>query len=79
MAYDSVTDMKAGKSAELPGQVPMYAFLPKNILQYMISVHGLWFEEGVYDLKPKRFLNEDFPEIKPIKVNELLEAAWKQV
>jgi hypothetical protein len=79
VTYDDVTTMKAGQTTELPGQVPMYAFLPKEILQYMIAVHGLWFEEGVYDLKPKRFLNDDFPQIKPIKVKELLEAAWKKV
>lgn len=77
--YDSVPKMEAGQVTELPGQVPMYGFLPKEILQYMIAVHGLWFEEGVYDLKPKRFLNEKFPEIRPIKVKELLEVAWKKV
>lgn len=44
----------------------------------MISVHGVWFEEGVYNLKPVRFLNDQFPQIKPIKVKELLEQAWKK-
>jgi hypothetical protein len=71
--------MKTGQTTELPGQVPMYAFLPKEILQYMIAVHGGWFEEGVYNLNPKRFLNDDFPDIKSMTVKEVLEAAWKKV
>lgn len=56
----------------------MYSFLPKEILQYMVAVHGLWFEEGVYNLKPGRFLNDLFPQIKPIKVAELFKQAWKR-
>ena len=71
--------MKSGQTTELPGQVALYSILPKEILQYMISVHGVWFEEGVYNLKPVRFLNDQFPQIKPIKVKELLEQAWKKV
>ena len=71
--------MKSGQTTELPSQVALYSILPKEILQYMISVHGVWFEEGVYNLKPVRFLNDQFPQIKPIKVKELLEQAWKKV
>jgi hypothetical protein len=70
--------MKTGQTTELPGQVPMYALLPKEILHYMVAAHGVWFEEGVYDLKPERFLNDDFPEIKTMTVKEVLEAAWKK-
>ena len=44
----------------------------------MIAVHGVWFEEGVYNLKPAHFLNDQFPQIKPMKVKELLEKAWNK-
>jgi hypothetical protein len=75
--YDSVEKLKSGQTSELPAQVALYSFLPKDILQYMIAVHGLWFEEGVYNLKPTRLLNDQFPEIKPITVKEILRQAWK--
>jgi hypothetical protein len=78
VAYDNVEKLKSGQTTELPGQISLYAFLPKEILQYMIAVHGVWFEEGVYNLKPTRFLNDQFPEIKPIKVKEILKQAWKK-
>ncbi len=70
--------LKTGKTTELPAQVPLYAFMPKEFLQHAISVHGLWLEEGLYDLKPKRFLNDRLPQIKPLKIKEILEQAWKK-
>ena len=45
----------------------------------MAAAFGLWFEYGVCDLKPtKAFLNETFPEIKPLKVKEMLDQAWRK-
>jgi hypothetical protein len=70
--------MQTGEVSELPGQVPLYSFVPKAFMKYLISTHGLWFEEGVYNFKPARFLNEKFPQIKPITVKEILGQAWKK-
>lgn len=78
VSYDNVEKMKLGQTTELPGQVSLYSFMPKESLQYIIAAHGVWFEEGVYNLKPTRFLNERFPEIKPIKVKEVLHQGWKK-
>ncbi|KAK3362517.1 hypothetical protein B0T25DRAFT_524497 [Lasiosphaeria hispida] len=75
--YDSVEELKAGKTTELPSQVPFYQFLPKPILQGMAASFGLWFDRGLFDLKPAKFLNQDFPEIKPMTVKEMLDQAWK--
>jgi len=46
----------------------------------MGAAFGMWFETGVFDLQPKggKFLNESFPEIKPMKVGEMLNRAWKK-
>ncbi|KAH8691252.1 hypothetical protein BGW36DRAFT_363589 [Talaromyces proteolyticus] len=78
VAFDSIEKLKTGQTTELPAQVPLYSFLPKEVFQYMVSIHGLWLEEGVYDLKPARFLNDHLPQIKPMKVKEILEQAWKR-
>lgn len=55
----------------------MYTFMPKEALQSVMASMGLWFDEGVFDLKPDKTLNGLFPDIKPKKVRQLLEEAWK--
>ncbi|KAK0730249.1 hypothetical protein B0H67DRAFT_526937 [Lasiosphaeris hirsuta] len=77
VSYDSVEDLSAGKTTELPSQVPFYQYLPKPILQGMAASFGLWFEKGLFDLKTPKFLNQDFPDIKPLKVKEMLDQAWR--
>ena len=78
VVYDSLEKLKAGQTTELPAQIQIYAFLPKEAFQYTVGVHGVWFEEGIYDLKPERFLNEQFPEIELLTVKGILEQAWKK-
>jgi hypothetical protein len=63
---------------ELPANVEAYAFLPKKVLQGLASTFGLWFAEGVVDYTPEKTLNDDFPEIKPLKVKEMVNLAWKK-
>ncbi|KAK4248804.1 isoflavone reductase [Corynascus novoguineensis] len=77
VAYDGKEKLKSGQTTELPGQVPLYSFFPKPVMHSMIAAFGLWFEDGVFDLKPVRFLNESFPEIKPLTVKEMLDKSWK--
>ncbi|KAH7129880.1 hypothetical protein B0J13DRAFT_644911, partial [Dactylonectria estremocensis] len=78
VAHDSLDDLRAGKITELPGQVPGYAFFPKEMLQGMFAVFGIMFEEGQFNFEPKQSLNDLFPEIKPVSVKEMIEIGWKQ-
>lgn len=78
VSYDSVETLKASQVSELPGHVRLYAFFPKNLLQALVATHGLWFEEGVYNLTPRSFLNDKFPNIQPMKIKEMLELAWRR-
>ncbi|KAK3985330.1 isoflavone reductase [Cladorrhinum sp. PSN332] len=82
VAYDDVAEkLKRGQVTELPGQKVLYAFIPKEALQGMAAVFGLWFEEGLFDLKPgkgRKFLNEVVG-VETLKVKEMLDAAWKKV
>ena len=77
VVHDSIEKLRRRQVTELPAQVAAYAFVPKEVFQSLAATFGLWFEEGVFDLKPDRFLNEAFPEIRTMKVKEMLEEAWK--
>jgi len=74
--YTSVEDLKSGKVAELPSHVPLYSFVPKEHLQGLLAMFGLWFEEGVFDLHPAKLFNDEVPEIKPYTVKAFLNEAW---
>ncbi|KAI8629882.1 hypothetical protein F5Y19DRAFT_62410 [Xylariaceae sp. FL1651] len=77
--HDSVEMLKKGQVTELPGQIPAYAVFPKETFQGMAAAFGLWFAEGTLSYMPKKLLNNQFPEIKTMKVKEMLERAWKRV
>ncbi|KAI1029507.1 hypothetical protein LB504_010666 [Fusarium proliferatum] len=76
--YDSIEDLKAGKITELPSHPHMYPFFPKPMLQGLFAAFGRMFVDGVFDLKPGRTLNEEFPEVKARKIKDLLFEAWGQ-
>lgn len=70
MTYDPFLDLKAGKITLLLGQLS-----DKESIAMMV-IFGKWFEEGTFDMKPSRLMNDIFPEIKPISVADIV-AAWK--
>ncbi|KAK4158961.1 isoflavone reductase [Cladorrhinum sp. PSN259] len=82
VVYDNVENLKKGQVTELPGQKALYEFIPKEALQGLAAVFGIWFAEGQIDLKPgdhgQTFLNEKVG-IETLKVKEMLEKAWKKV
>ncbi|KAK4446799.1 isoflavone reductase [Podospora aff. communis PSN243] len=78
VTYDSVERMKKGETTELPGQIPLYKYIPKGVMQDYAAIFGLWFDSGAFDLKPEKFLNETFPEIKPMTAKEMLDKAWRK-
>jgi hypothetical protein len=74
--HDSVEKLKTGQITELPSHTAFYPFFPKEMLQGMFAAFGIMFENGVFDLKPRRTLNDDFPDIKPKTVRELVSEAF---
>jgi hypothetical protein len=73
--------LKAGQATELPCQVAEYQFMPKDIVQQWAAMFGLLFETGVFNIPPPgtKTLNEEvFPEIKPLKVKDILDGEWKK-
>jgi len=77
--HDSIETLQKGEITELPSQVPVYPFFPKKMLQGLFAVFGLWFDDGSFDLHPGEGsldLNAKFPEIKPLKVKEVLQQLY---
>ena len=74
--YDSVESLEKGETTELPGQLAIYPFFPKEALQGMAATFGLWFEQGVLGFMPEKSLNEQFPEVTTWKVKDFLQEAW---
>lgn len=72
---DSIEYLQSGRVTELPAHVPTYSFYPKEQLQGLFAVFGLWFDQGIFDLHATEGaldLNTIFPGVKPLKVEEVL-------
>lgn len=78
VTHDSIEKLKKGEITELPSHPDVYPFFPKQMLQGFFSSFGILFEEGHFDLKPARTLNEEFPQIKARTVKEAVDAAWRE-
>ncbi|KAM3516613.1 hypothetical protein NHJ13051_009742 [Beauveria bassiana] len=74
--YDSVEKLKTGQITELPSHRAFYPFFPKEMLQGIFASIGITLESGAFDLKPRRTLNDDFPDIKTKTVRELVTEAF---
>lgn len=55
----------------------MYKYFPKDQFEGFMIPYSLWLEDGAFDLKPEKTLNDKFPDVKTSTVKELLEKAWK--
>ncbi|KAL6401342.1 hypothetical protein AUP68_15211 [Ilyonectria robusta] len=69
VSYDTVADLKAGKSTELLVNVQRYAFLPKAMIDRIYQTAGLAMVNGWLDLNGS-FLNDRFPELEPMSVED---------
>jgi hypothetical protein len=78
VVYDSLDKLKTGQITELPSHPHLYPFFPKEMLRGFFAGFGILFETGVFDFKPSRTLNDDFPEIRARTVKELVFEAWKE-
>ncbi|KAF2643610.1 NAD(P)-binding protein [Massarina eburnea CBS 473.64] len=80
VAFDSVEKLKEGIITELPGHADMYEMFGggesgKKAAWAILSTYGVWMEEGRFHYTDGPFLNEEFGDIVPLKMEE----AWKKV
>ncbi|KAI9663877.1 MAG: hypothetical protein M1821_007367 [Bathelium mastoideum] len=76
IAYDSVEKLRSGEITELPSHASAYSFIPKSALYGIQSKFGLYVAYGMFDFPEKGSLNQLFPEIKTITVEEII-SHWK--
>ncbi|KAF4783124.1 hypothetical protein HER10_EVM0006416 [Colletotrichum scovillei] len=79
VTHDDIDFLKSGKITELPSHPSLYSVMPKDQLQALFATFGIWFEEGLYHLEPKKTLNQLFPGIKARTVKEVIQAGWGQM
>ncbi|SPO01759.1 uncharacterized protein DNG_04432 [Cephalotrichum gorgonifer] len=77
VVYDSMEKLKREQVTELPSHPSLYPLfpIPKETLQAMFAHFGIMFENGALDITDHT-LNEDFPDIKPRTVRELILEAY---
>jgi hypothetical protein len=56
----------------------LYQVFPKEVMQGLFSVFGLWFDGGDFNFETsgEEFLNEVFPEIQPLSVSQVISEGW---
>ncbi|KAL3470443.1 hypothetical protein BJX99DRAFT_251232 [Aspergillus californicus] len=74
--YDSVTKLKRFEITELPGHQALYAHFPKKPFQWFMSIFELFTTDETSRLPREGSLNERFPDIRPLTVEQLLEKYW---
>ncbi|KAH8588086.1 hypothetical protein B0O99DRAFT_583577 [Bisporella sp. PMI_857] len=76
--HDPIEKLQKGEITELPSHVHAYPFFPKQTLQGLFALFGYWFENGDFDYPVTQgtYLNEKFPEIVPISVEQIVTEAW---
>ncbi|TVY76133.1 Oxidoreductase swnN [Lachnellula suecica] len=76
VTFDSVEKLRSGEVTELPSHPPLYQYIPKQMLAWLLSRFGLWAVYGIMYLPKEGSLNEKFPEIKTMTVREMI-SVWK--
>ncbi|KAH6643313.1 nmrA-like family protein [Truncatella angustata] len=76
--YDSVAKLKRFEITELPQHRSLYTKFPKERFQWFQSIFEMWVVEGKAHVQLHGSLNENFPDLKPLKVEGMLERCWKR-
>ncbi|KAF5574345.1 hypothetical protein FPANT_11811 [Fusarium pseudoanthophilum] len=71
VAYDAVEKLEKGEVTELPFNRNA-ADLPQQVLEGLMSLWGRYALEGKYDMPTDKALNKVFPDIQPLKMEDVL-------
>ncbi|KAJ3532106.1 hypothetical protein NM208_g8588 [Fusarium decemcellulare] len=75
--YDDLEKLRKFEITELPGHKKDYEKFPKQVLLPFLSIFQRWMAEGLGQVPIEGSLNEKFPEIKPLKVKDVMDRYWK--
>jgi hypothetical protein len=81
--YDSIEKLEGGEYTELPGYEKAYAYLgavevAKPMMAQMMIFFATLFAKGHASFGPGSYLNEIFPEIKPMSFEEALKKSFQK-
>lgn len=77
VTYDAIEKLEKGEGTVLEqpdGAIEM----PEDALRHMWSEFGIMAVKGLMDVTEDGLRNDEFPDIKPITVREVIETAWGQ-
>ncbi|KAF5253914.1 hypothetical protein FANTH_1239 [Fusarium anthophilum] len=75
ITYDPAEKLEKGEVTELPFNKNA-ADLPQKVLEGLMSLWGLYVLEGKYDMPTDKAINKLFPDIQPLKVEDVL-GMWR--
>lgn len=77
VVYDDLDKLKRGEAAQLPSQTWFYSAFPRKFAGAICSTFRVWVDHRDLDLDESMSPNKKFPELKTMKLNEILEKACK--
>ncbi|KAL7941063.1 hypothetical protein V8C42DRAFT_336009 [Trichoderma barbatum] len=76
VAYDDIETLQKGRMTELSSHNKSLIYWPKDVLRGFLSQAGLYVIEGMLHMPEDKLLNQQFPNIKTMTVQESLEV-WR--
>ena len=76
VTYDTKEKLEAGQATELPNLARMFTYMPREMMMPIIAKLKLIFVEGCLDLDETKAINGRYHDIKPVKVEELIQEGW---
>jgi hypothetical protein len=75
VTYDPIEKLEKGEGTVL--EQPQGAMeMPEEVLRHLWSEFGIMADKGLMDITTEGLRNSEFPQIKPVTVREVVEAAW---
>ncbi|KAF2865011.1 hypothetical protein BDV95DRAFT_588020 [Massariosphaeria phaeospora] len=76
VTYDSIETLHNGEATLFDQPEGSYTEYPKEELRKLVSEFGLMVVNGIVDVSGVGTRNAEFPEIRPVTVEEIIERAW---
>ncbi|KAI4253184.1 MAG: hypothetical protein LQ352_003835 [Teloschistes flavicans] len=77
ISHDSLEDLRAGKVSEIPAYVALYDVFPKEMLLEMMAGLGVGMITGLFDFAGEDLLNENFPDVRTVRMQDFIREHWK--
>lgn len=61
---------------ELPSHVSSYGLYPKELMQFLMAGLERAMVAGMLDLSDEKALNRSYPDVKLLKIKEMLRDSW---